>query len=176
MENAFLLMVTAFLKAVVWQIVMFFLCGIAFELFLEFIKASLFPKKKDEEAKPCPRWLGLIMGVAVTVVYIFLAYSAYFAFGAEGGFLIPGGVIFIPIWSILFFFWQYKALKVAKWLCSRMFPTLKNPFYEKPKKETKKTPSIDELVSTYEKYMAMQKTTSVQIPEGKPMETGTTAK
>ena len=135
MENAFLLVVSGFLRSVVWQIVMFLLCGIAFELLLEFVKATLFPKDENGKAKECPRWLGLIMGAVITACYLVLAYTAYFAFGEDNGFLIPGGLIFIPVWSILFFFYQYKALRMAKWLCSKLFPTLKDPFYRKPERK-----------------------------------------
>lgn len=137
MENAFLLVLSGFLKSVMWQIIMFFLCGIAFELLLEFVKATLFPKNESGESKKCPRWLGLIMGGGITAIYLILAYAAFFAFGAEGGFLIPGGLIFIPVWAILFLFYQYKALRIAKWLCSKLFPTLKDPFYRKPEKKRK---------------------------------------
>ena len=65
MENAFLLVLSGFLRSVMWQIVMFLLCGIAFELLLEFIKATLFPKDEKGESRSCPRWLGLVMGAGL---------------------------------------------------------------------------------------------------------------
>lgn len=137
MENAFILTLLSYFKQVGWQIVMFILCGVAFELLLEFVKATLYPKDKDGNAKACPRWLGLLMGAIITAIYLFLAYAAFFAYGKDGGFYIPGGLVFIPVWAILFFFYQYKAVSISKWLCSKLFPSLKNPFYERPKREKK---------------------------------------
>ena len=166
MESAFILVIAGFLKSVGWQIAMFILCGIAFELLAEFVKATLFPKNSEGVAKSCPRWLGLVMGVVITVAYLVLAYTAFFAFGAEAGFLIPGGLIFIPVWAILFFFYQYKALRIAKWLCSKMFPTLKDPFYKKPEKKKQERYTQEELVAAIEQ-IKQEKATSASTATGK---------
>ncbi len=166
MENAFLLVLSGFLRSVMWQIVMFLLCGIAFELLLEFIKATLFPKDEKGESRSCPRWLGLVMGAVITAAYLALAYMAFFAFGAEGGFLIPGGLIFIPVWAILFFFYQYKALRLAKWLCSKMFPTLKDPFYKKPEKKHRERYTEEQVREALE-YLGKRKAEEEGTASGK---------
>lgn len=128
----FLIGVLDFFRAVGWQLLMFFLCGIAFELAAEFVKATLYPKTGEKE---CPRWLGAILGLVVTIVYLAMAYAAYGTSGA--GWYIPGGTIFLPVWFLLFYFWQYKAMRMSKWLCTRLFPTLRDPSYTKPRKEKK---------------------------------------
>lgn len=131
MENAFFKILTDILFAIRWQVVMFFVAGIAFELFCEFIKASLYPKNKGKDV---PRLLGLILGFSISVVYTTLAFMAYAKFG-DNGWFIPGGAIFAIVWLILFFFYQYKAITVAKVLRDWMFPTLKDPDYVKTHKE-----------------------------------------
>ena len=119
-------------KAVIWQIVMFFLCVIAFELAVEFVKATLYPADKGKE---CPRWLGMLLGALITTVYIVMAYIANATFG-DAGWYIPGGFVFLPVWAILFYFYQYKALRVAKWFRDRMFPNLKRPQDKPHRKRT----------------------------------------
>lgn len=126
----FLDSVVSFFMMVGWQIVMFILCGIAFELAVEFIKATLYPVTKKKE---CPRWLGMLLGALITCVYLVMAYVANALFGDDGWY-IPGGLVFLPVWFILFYFYQYKAMSFAKWLRNRMFPVLKDPNYNKPHK------------------------------------------
>lgn len=136
MENAFLVWVENLLRASGYQILMFFLAGIALELAVEFIKATLYPKtKKDAEGnvKSCPRWLGMALGAVITVVYLAMAYAA----SGIAGFYIPAGPIFLPVWFILFYVYQFKAIKVSKWLRDKMFPSLKDPDYVKPAKVKK---------------------------------------
>lgn len=117
-----------FFRMIGWQLLMFILCGIAFELAVEFIKATLYPKTKEKE---CPRALGMALGAAVTVIYLVMAYVAHAAFG-DAGWYIPGGIVFLPVWFILFYFYQYKAMVFAKWLRDKMFPVLKDPAHVKP--------------------------------------------
>lgn len=130
----FLLSAFDFFKSIGWQLLMFFLTGIAFELILEFIKATLYPVTRNKE---CPRWLGMIMGAMITVVYLMMAYTSNAKFG-DAGWYIPGGYIFIPVWFILFFFYQYKAMRIAKCFRNILFPTLKDPSYVKPQKDKNK--------------------------------------
>ena len=106
------------------------------------------------------------MGAVITAAYLVLAYTAFFAFGAESGFLIPGGLIFIPVWAMLFFFYQYKALRIAKWLCSKMFPTLKDPFYKKPEKKKQERYTQEELVAAIEQ-IKQEKSATATIATGK---------
>lgn len=131
--DVFLFYVAMFFQAIGWQLLMFFLCGIAFELAAEFIKATLYPVTKQKE---CPRWLGMVLGAIITGVYLLMAYTAHGLFGDDGWY-IPGGFVFLPVWFILFYFYQYKAMSIAKWLRNKMFPTLKDPCYTKPKREKK---------------------------------------
>lgn len=140
MENAFVVYFMGILKACGWQIVMFFLTGIAFELAAEFVKATLYPKNKGKE---CPRWLGMALGAVITVVYLAMAYMA----SSLKGFTIPGGTIFLPVWFIFFYVYQFKAIRVAKWLRDKMFPTLKDPDKSYTKKPKEKKLTNEELLA-----------------------------
>lgn len=122
-----------FFKSCSWQLLMFILAGVAFELLAEFVKATLYPKDKG---RGCPRWLGMALGAVVTALWAVMAHAADAVYG-DSGWYMPGGLIFLPVWAILFFFYQYKAMSVAKWLRDRLFPALKDPSKTKPKKEKK---------------------------------------
>lgn len=151
MENAFFIAMAQSFLEIRWQMIMFFADIIILGTLSEFIKATLFPKK-DETTKAsgkfneCPRWLGLIFGILVTLIHIVCSFLAYSAFGTEGWY-IPGGYIFAWAWAILFFFLQFKALRIVKWFRDKLFPGLKDPNYVKTQKnkEKKKSYSKEEL-------------------------------
>lgn len=156
--------IAAFLRQIVWQLIMFLLCGIAFELMIEFVKATLYPAtKKDKDGNPvsCPRWLGMSFGAAVTVIYLVMAYLASAVFASIEGWYIPGGFVFLPVYFILFYFYQYKAMRLAKWFRNRLFPSLKDPDYQKPKREkpVKNSSVSEEDIKALLEKMAKENTT-----------------
>lgn len=170
MEVSFIILVQdAFMQAWV-QVLMFFLSGIALELFSEFVKATFYPTKTvtaedgttSEVEREVPRWLGFTLGVVNTVAYLIMAYSAYGSFGDKGC-LIPGGFVFFPVWAILFYFWQYAAIRVSKWICRRMFPSLKYP--DRPKVKKEKVDDSSEM--TYEQAIALLKKSGITVKESK---------
>lgn len=150
MENAFTIALASAFLSMRWQIVMFLVDIIVLGLVSEFIKATLFPKKivvEGEKQKECPRWLGLIFGLIVTMIHITCSYAAFNSFGSDGWY-IPGEAIFIWAWFILFFFIQFKALKIVKYLRDKLFPGLKDPSWTKqakPKKEKERVYSKEEV-------------------------------
>lgn len=116
-----------------WQLLMFLVTGIAFELLCEWLKAVI---KQALKKDTLPSWIGLVMGVVSTICYTLCAVGAYKAYGYDGWY-IPGYPQFIWVWAILFFFWQYVAIKVAKPIFKKFFPAVNDPNYVKPEKEKK---------------------------------------
>lgn len=105
---------------------MFFVAGIAMNVFAENLKKSLFPKYTEEEIangkvqKKCPRWLGLIIGLAILGVFTVCAFSADLADVPHCK--IPGGIYWYFIWAVAFYFWQMAAMKAVKYFITKIAP------------------------------------------------------
>lgn len=107
-------------------IVLFLLTGIAFNIFSEIIKKQIFPKYTAEELsagkvqKDCPRWLGMIFGLVLTIVFLACAIGANFTNTPHCRLI--GGVFFLPVWAVAYYIWQMAAMKLIKLIMKKMFP------------------------------------------------------
>lgn len=114
-----------------WQVLMFIVTGIAFELLIEWAKAIV----RQVTGKSTSLTLGTVMGLIASTLYILAAYWAFRGYNGKGGWAIIGTPYFLWVWYILFYFWQYASIKIAKPIFKRFFPTVNDPAYVKPVKE-----------------------------------------
>lgn len=107
-------------------ILLFFVTGIAFNVFGEIVKKQIFPKLTEDESaagkkqKDCPRWIGMLIGIALTGVFLACAISASLA-GMPHCSLI-GGMYFVPVWAVAYYVWQIAAMQAVKSIMKLMFP------------------------------------------------------
>lgn len=127
--------------------IMFIVAGIAMNAFAENLKKSLFPKYSEEEIakgkvqKSCPRWIGLLIGIAILAIFTACSMTADRA-GAEGC-KIPGGFYWFFVWAVAFYFWQMAAMKAVKYFFTKLAPQYmtgkprekkaQKPIYQVPK-------------------------------------------
>ena len=147
---------TIFVEACVackWQLLMFIVAGIAFELLCEWAKAII----RQSTGKPTSLAVGTTLGLLASILYIVAAYYAYKGYNGEGGWMILGTPYFLWVWFILFYFWQYTSIKIAKPIFKRFFPTVNDPNYVKPvkvKEEKNTTADLDMVQELLERLMA----------------------
>ena len=107
-------------------VVMFFVAGIVLNLFTELIKKQIFPKYTEEEeaqgkkSKTCPSWVGMLIGVANTIVFTVLSVTAHMM-GAEHCMII-GGLTWMFIWVVGFYVYQMSSSFLVKLILRKMFP------------------------------------------------------
>lgn len=106
-------------------LLLFFLSAFGFSMFGELIKKSLYPKLTKAEAEKnvqtnCPKWVGLLMGIAWTLIFSITAIIADRA-GAERC-AIVGGLYFFPITMILYFSYQWAVMLLVKKLMKAALP------------------------------------------------------
>lgn len=145
---------TIFIDACVackWQLLMFIVSGIAFELLCEWAKAII----RQSTGKSTTLAVGTLLGLLSSILYIIAAYCAYKGYNGEGGWMILGTPYFLWVWFILFYFWQYTSIKIAKPIFKRFFPTVNDPNYVKPDKvkTDKKKPDLEVMQEMLEKLM-----------------------
>ena len=110
---------TIFVEACVackWQLLMFIVSGIAFELLCEWAKAII----RQSTGKSTTLAVGTLLGLLSSILYIIAAYCAYKGYNGEGGWMILGTPYFLWVWFILFYFWQYTSIKIAKPIFKRL--------------------------------------------------------
>ncbi len=122
-------------------ILLFIVTGIVFNVFGEFIKKTLFPKITQEEKadgkkqKECPGWLGIVIGVIFTILFLVCTMLAQFTHAAHCALI--GGYAFLPVWAIAYYLWQMAAMKLVKIVMRKICPLYMTgkPRPPKPKKE-----------------------------------------
>lgn len=123
-------------------LVMFFVAGVVLNLFTELIKKQIFPKYSEEEtsegkfSKSCPSWIGMLIGVANTIVFTILTVTAHLN-GAEHCAII-GGLTWVFIWVVGFYVYQMSASLLVKLILRKMFP-----FFMTGKPRNKKPPKAE---------------------------------
>lgn len=99
-------------------IIMFFVTGIAFNVLAEFVKKQIFPRRTEEEIKAgavqknCPKWLGMIIGLVLTAIFIACSLLAHLSGTAHS--MIIGGVFFTPVWFVIYYLYQMAAMRLVK--------------------------------------------------------------
>lgn len=127
-------------------ILLFFITGIVFNVFGEIIKKQIFPVYTAEELaagkkqKEMPRWVGMIFGIIMTLVFLACALGAYFT-GVPHCRLI-GGVWFLPVWCVAYYVWQLGCMKLVKMILRALFPCFMTGHkpYKPPKPKYVKVP------------------------------------
>lgn len=102
-------------------ILMFLLSGVFLSLFLEVVKKQIFPKVDGAKYKACPAWVGMLLGLSGTAMFMACAILASVNGVAHSS--IPGGIWFLPIWAIGFYLWQWLAGRAVKVLLKKIVPT-----------------------------------------------------
>lgn len=128
-----LAVIGAYTERVVGQLIMFFATGILFEFVLEWLKAGI----RNKTGKAVPKWIGIVLGLGASAVYIASAYWASVT-ATTLGWEIPGSPVFLYVWFWIFFFWQYGCVHIAKPIFKKLLPYVYYENYEKPEKTEKK--------------------------------------
>ena len=121
-------------------ILLFFVTGVVFNVFAEIIKKQIFPKYSPEEKaagkvdREMPRWVGMIFGIFLMIVFMSCAVAASLD-GVPHCKLI-GGNFFIPVWCVAYYIWQLGCMKVVKMVMKALFPRFMTG---KPKEKVVKT-------------------------------------
>ena len=135
-----LTVITAYCQRIVGQLVMFLATGLLFEFIIEWIKAGI----RNKTGKSVPQWIGIVMGFAASGLYIASAYWASIT-ATSAGWEIPGSPVFLYVWFLIFYIYQFSAMKIAKPIFKKLLPGVYDANYVKPVKEKKeKASSADE--------------------------------
>lgn len=125
-------------------LVMFFVAGIVLNLFTELIKKQIFPKRSEEEiaegklSKSCPSWVGMLIGVANTLVFTILTVLAHMNGSAHCA--IIGGFTWIFIWVVGFYVYQMSASLLVKLILRKLFPFFMTG-HHRPRKQKVERPT-----------------------------------
>ena len=107
-------------------ILMFIITGVVFNVFAEIVKKQIFPKLTEEELaagkvqKECPAWIGMIIGVVLTIVFLACAIGAYITVTPHCQLI--GGFFFTPVWAVAYYVWQMACMKLVKGIMTLLFP------------------------------------------------------
>ena len=127
-----LTVIGAYCHRIVGQLVMFLATGILFEFIIEWIKSGI----RNRTGKSVPQWIGIVMGFTASAVYIVSAYWASIRIETMG-WEIPGSPVFLYVWFLLFYIYQFSAMKIAKPIFKKLLPGVYDSNYVKPQKPSK---------------------------------------
>lgn len=145
----------AYCQRIVGQLVMFLATGILFEFIIEWLKAGIRNKTKQ----PVPQWIGIVMGFVASAVYIVSAYWASQKI-QTAGWEIPGSPVFLYVWFLFFYIYQFSAMKIAKPIFKKLLPGVYDSDYVKPEKPKREKRSEAEKAEAelYEQFKAFMET------------------
>lgn len=121
-------------------LLMFFVSGFVFNLLGEVVKKQIFPQDIEGEAKKCPKFVGMIVGLVLT--FAFIAFASAADTNGEIHSAVIGGNWMLPVWFIAFYMYQMCATKVVKAALKKLFPVFmtghkpekaKKPVYQVPR-------------------------------------------